>query len=222
MKNKEFIPVISIIVIVLVLLGMAFLLIHKSIASKQEFISSPYVIEMNISEGNRDIIVEPSDDNMVHIIYYGNGKNDLPKEKNGVISYRNKHNNRAVNFIFRSSSKKTIVKIPKSILVLNVSNDNGDIEIKSINIEDMAISVRSDNGDVSIKDIKVYFAEVYTDNGDTSIKADLHSLVARSENGDIDVKFKGKASDFVKHFQEGGKYYEVRSTNGDTKVDFYK
>ena len=86
----------------------------------------------------------------------------------------------------------------------------------------MAISVRSDNGDVSIEDIKAYFAEVYTDNGDTSIKADFHSLVARSENGDIDVKFKGRASDFVKKEKEGGKYYEVRSTNGDTKVDFYK
>lgn len=93
---------------------------------------------------------------------------------------------------------------------------------ESINIEDMAISVRSDNGDVSIEDIKAYFAEVYTDNGDTSIKADFHSLVARSENGDIDVKFKGRASDFVKKEKEGGKYYEVRSTNGDTKVDFYK
>ena len=48
MKNKEFIPVISIIVIVLVLvlLGMAFLLIHKSIASKQEFVSSPDTIEV--------------------------------------------------------------------------------------------------------------------------------------------------------------------------------
>ena len=34
MKNKVIIPVISIIIIVLVLLGMAFLLIHKSIASK--------------------------------------------------------------------------------------------------------------------------------------------------------------------------------------------
>ena len=222
MKNKEFIPVISIIVIVLVLLGMAFLLIHKSVSSKQEFVSSPDTIEVYINEGNRDIIVEPSDDNMVHITYYGNGKNDAPRDELGQVVYKSKHESSIFGFFFNTSSKKTVVKVPKNILVLNVLNDNGDSTIKSINNEDLAITVHSENGDVSIEDIKAYFAEVYTDNGDTSIKADLHSLVASSKNGDIHAKLKGEESDYSREFKEDKKYYNVRSENGDAKVDFYK
>ena len=75
---------------------------------------------------------------------------------------------------------------------------------------------------MSIEDIKAYFAEVYTDNGDTSIKADLHSLVASSKNGDIHAKLKGEESDYSREFKEDKKYYSVRSENGDAKVDFYK
>ena len=222
MKNKEFIPVISIIVIVLVLLGMAFLLIHKSVSSKQEFVSSPDTIEVYINEGNRDIIVEPSDDNMVHITYYGNGKSDAPRDELGQVVYKSKQKSSIFGFLFNTSSKKTVVKVPKNILVLNVLNDNGDSTIKSINNEDLAITVHSENGDVSIEDIKAYFAEVYTDNGDTSIKADLHSLVASSKNGDIHAKLKGEESDYSREFKEDKKYYNVRSENGDAKVDFYK
>ena len=222
MKNKEFIPVISIIVIVLVLLGMAFLLIHKSVSSKQEFVSSPDTIEVYINEGNRDIIVEPSDDDMVHITYYGNGKSDAPRDELGQVVYKSKHKSSIFGFLFNTSSKKTVVKVPKNILVLNVLNDNGDSTIKSINNEDLAITVHSENGDVSIEDVKAYFAEVYTDNGDTSIKADLHSLVASSKNGDIHAKLKGEESDYSREFKEDKKYYNVRSENGDAKVDFYK
>lgn len=222
MKNKEFIPVISIIVIVLVLLGMAFLLIHKSVSSKQEFVSSPDTIEVYINEGNRDIIVEPSDDDMVHITYYGNGKSDAPRDELGQVVYKSKHKSSIFGFLFNTSSKKTVVKVPKNILVLNVLNDNGDSTIKSIKNEDLAITVHSENGDVSIEDIKAYFAEVYTDNGDTSIKADLHSLVASSKNGDIHAKLKGEESDYSREFKEDKKYYNVRSENGDAKVDFYK
>ena len=199
MKNKVIIPVISIIIIVLVLLGMAFLLIHKSIASKQEFVSSPDTIEVYINEGNRDIIVEPSDDDMVH-----------------------KHKSSIFGFLFNTSSKKTVVKVPKNILVLNVLNDNGDSTIKSIKNEDLAITVHSENGDVSIEDVKVYLAETYLNNGDFSIKADLRSLIAESKNGDIHAKLKGEESDYSREFKEDKKYYNVRSENGDAKVDFYK
>ena len=222
MKNKEFIPVISIIVIVLVLLGMAFLLIHKSVSSKQEFVSSPDTIEVYINEGNRDIIVEPSDDNMVHITYYGNGKSDAPRDELGQVVYKSKHKSSIFGFLFNTSSKKTVVKVPKNILVLNVLNDNGDSTIKSINNEDLAITVHSENGDVSIEDVKVYLAETYLDNGDVSIKADLRSLIAKSKNGDIHAKLKGEESDYSREFKEDKKYYNVRSENGDAKVDFYK
>ena len=222
MKNKEFIPVISIIVIVLVLLGMAFLLIHKSVSSKQEFVSSPDTIEVYINEGNRDIIVEPSDDDMVHITYYGNGKSDAPRDELGQVVYKSKHKSSIFGFLFNTSSKKTVVKVPKNILVLNVLNDNGDSTIKSINNEDLAITVHSENGDVSIEDVKVYLAETYLDNGDVSIKADLRSLIAKSKNGDIHAKLKGEESDYSREFKEDKKYYNVRSENGDAKVDFYK
>ncbi|STO01202.1 Uncharacterised protein [[Eubacterium] infirmum] len=222
MKNKEFIPVISIIVIVLVLLGMAFLLIHKSVSSKQEFVSSPDTIEVYINEGNRDIIVEPSDDNMVHITYYGNGKSDAPRDELGQVVYKSKQKSSIFGFLFNTSSKKTVVKVPKNILVLNVLNDNGDSTIKSINNEDLAITVHSENGDVSIEDVKVYLAETYLDNGDVSIKADLRSLIAKSKNGDIHAKLKGEESDYSREFKEDKKYYNVRSENGDAKVDFYK
>lgn len=222
MKNKEFIPVISIIVIVLVLLGMAFLLIHKSISSKQEFVSSPDTIEVYINEGNRDIIVEPSDDDMVHITYYGNGKSDAPRDELGQVVYKSKHKSSIFGFLFNTSSKKTVVKVPKNILVLNVLNDNGDSTIKSIKNEDLAITVHSENGDVSIEDVKVYLAETYLDNGDISIKADLRSLIAKSKNGDIHAKLKGEESDYSKEFKKDKKYYNVRAENGDAKVDFYK
>lgn len=222
MKNKEFIPVISIIVIVLVLLGMAFLLIHKSVSSKQEFVSSPDTIEVYINEGNRDIIVEPSDDDMVHITYYGNGKSDAPRDELGQVVYKSKHKSSIFGFLFNTSSKKTVVKVPKNILVLNVLNDNGDSTIKSIKNEDLAITVHSENGDVSIEDVKVYLAETYLDNGDISIKADLRSLIAKSKNGDIHAKLKGEESDYSREFKEDKKYYNVRSENGDAKVDFYK
>ena len=222
MKNKEFIPVISIIVIVLVLLGMAFLLIHKSVSSKQEFVSSPDTIEVYINEGNRDIIVEQSDDNMVHLTYYGNGKSDAPRDELGQVVYKSKHKSSIFGFLFNTSSKKTVVKVPKNILVLNVLNDNGDSTIKSINNEDLAITVHSENGDVSIEDVKVYLAETYLDNGDVSIKADLRSLIAKSKNGDIHAKLKGEESDYSREFKEDKKYYNVRSENGDAKVDFYK
>ena len=132
MKSKVIIPVISIIIIVLVLLGMAFLLIHKSVSSKQEFVSSPYTIEVYITEENRDVIVEPSNDDQVHITYYGNGKSDAPRDELGQVVYKSKHKSSIFGFIFNSSSKKTIVKVPKNILVLNVLNDNGDSTIKSI------------------------------------------------------------------------------------------
>lgn len=222
MKNKQLIPVISIIVIVLVLLGMAFLLIHKSVSSKQEFVSSPDTIEVYINEGNRDIIVEPSDDDMVHITYYGNGKSDAPRDELGQVVYKSKHKSSISGFFFNTSSKKTVVKVPKNILVLNVLNDNGDSTIKSIKNEDLAITVHSENGDVSIEDVKVYLAETYLDNGDTSIKADLRSLIAKSKNGDIHAKLKGEESDYSREFKEDKKYYNVRSENGDAKVDFYK
>lgn len=221
MKNKVIIPVISIIIIVLVLLGMAFLLIHKSIASKQEFVSSPDTIEVYINERNRDIIVEPSNDDMVHITYYGNGKSDAPRDELGQVVYKSKHESSIFGFFF-NTSKKIVVKVPKNILVLNVLNDNGDSTIKSINNEDLAITVHSENGDVSIEDVKVYLAETYLNNGDFSIKADLRSLIAESKNGDIHAKLKGEESDYSREFKEDKKYYNVRSENGDAKVDFYK
>ena len=222
MKNKVIIPVISIIIIVLVLLGMAFLLIHKSIASKQEFVSSPDTIEVYINEGNRDVIVEPSSDDKVHITYYGNGKSDAPMDELGQVVYKSKHESSIFGFLFNTSSKKIVVKVPKNILVLNVLNDNGDSTIKSINNEDLAITVHSENGDVSIEDVKVYLAETYLNNGDFSIKADLRSLIAESKNGDIHAKLKGEESDYSREFKEDKKYYNVRSENGDAKVDFYK
>ena len=222
MKSKVIIPVISIIIIVLVLLGLAFLFIHKSVSSKQEFVSSPYTIEVYITEENRDVIVEPSNDDKVHITYYGNGKSDAPRDELGQVVYKSKHKSSIFGFIFNTSSKKTVVKVPKNILVLNVLNDNGDSTIKSINNEDLAITVHSENGDVSIEDIKAYFAEVYTDNGDFSIKADLRSLIAESKNGDIHAKLKGEESDYSREFKKDKKYYNVRSENGDAKVDFYK
>jgi hypothetical protein len=222
MKSKVIIPVISIIIIVLVLLGSAFLLIHKSVSSKQEFVSSPYTIEVYITEGNRDVIVEPSNDDKVHITYYGNGKSDAPREELGQVVYKSKHKSSIFSFIFNASSKKTIVKVPKNILMLNVLNENGDSTIKSINNEDLAITVNSENGDVSIEDVKVYFTEINLDNGDASIKADLHSLIANSQNGDIHAKLKGEESDYSRESREDKRYYNVRSENGDTKVDFYK
>lgn len=222
MKSKVIIPVISIIIIVLVLLGSAFLLIHKSVSSKQEFVSSPYTIEVYITEGNRDVIVEPSNDDKVHITYYGNGKSDAPREELGQLVYKSKHKSSIFGFIFNASSKKTIVKVPKNILVLNVLNENGDSTIKSINNEDLAITVNSGNGDVSIEDVKVYFTEINLDNGDASIKADLHSLIANSKNGDIHAKLKGEESDYSRESREDKRYYNVRTENGDTKVDFYK
>ena len=222
MKSKVIIPVISIIIIVLVLLGSAFLLIHKSVSSKQEFVSSPYTIEVYITEGNRDVIVEPSNDDKVHITYYGNGKSDAPREELGQVVYKSKHKSSIFGFIFNTSSKKTIVKVPKNILVLNVLNENGDSTIKSINNEDLAITVNSKNGDVSIEDVKVYYTETNLDNGDASIKADLRSLIAKSKNGDIHAKLKGEESDYSREFKEDKRYYNVRTENGDAKVDFYK
>ena len=222
MKSKVIIPVISIIIIVLVLLGLAFLLIHKSVSSKQEFVSSPYAIEVYITEENRDVIVEPSNDDKVHITYYGNGKSDAPREELGQVVYKSKHKSSIFGFIFNTSSKKTIVKVPKNILVLNVLNENGDSTIKSINNEDLAITVNSENGDVSIEDVKVYYTETNLDNGDASIKADLRSLIAKSKNGDIYAKLKGEESDYSREFKEDKRYYNVRTENGDAKVDFYK
>lgn len=222
MKSKVIIPVISIIIIVLVLLGSAFLLIHKSVSSKQEFVSSPYTIEVYITEGNRDVIVEPSNDDKVHITYYGNGKSDAPREELGQVVYKSKHKSSIFSFIFNTSSKKTIVKVPKNILVLNVLNENGDSTIKSINNKDLAITVNSENGDVSIEDVKVYYTETNLDNGDASIKADLRSLIAKSKNGDIYAKLKGEESDYSREFKEDKRYYNVRTENGDAKVDFYK
>ena len=216
MKNKQLIPVISITIIVL------FLLIHKSIASKQEFVSSPYAIEVYITEENRDVIVEPSNDDKVHITYYGNGKSDAPRDELGQVVYKSKHKSSIFGFIFNTSSKKTIVKVPKNILVLNVLNENGDSTIKSINNEDLAITVNSENGDVSIEDVKVYYTETNLDNGDASIKADLRSLIAKSKNGDIYAKLKGEESDYSREFKEDKRYYNVRTENGDAKVDFYK
>lgn len=222
MKSKVIIPVISIIIIVLVLLVLAFLLIHKSVSSKQEFVSSPYAIEVYITEENRDVIVEPSNDDKVHITYYGNGKSDAPREELGQVVYKSKHKSSIFGFIFNTSSKKTIVKVPKNILVLNVLNENGDSTIKSINNEDLAITVNSENGDVSIEDVKVYYTETNLDNGDASIKADLRSLIAKSKNGDIHAKLKGEESDYSREFKEDKRYYNVRTENGDAKVDFYK
>ena len=222
MKSKVIVPVISIIIIVLVLLGAAFLLIHKSVSSKQEFVSSPYTIEVYITEENRDLIVEPSNDDQVHITYYGNGKSDAPRDELGQVVYKSKHKSSIFGFIFNSSSKKTVVKVPKNILVLNVLNDNGDSTIKSIDNKDLAITVNSENGDVSIEDVKVYFAEINLDNGDASIKADLHGLIANSKNGDIHAKLKGEESDYSREFKEDKRYYNVRSENGDAKVSFTK
>ena len=222
MKSKVIIPVISIIIIVLVLLGSAFLLIHKSVSSKQEFVSSPYTIEVYITEGNRDVIVEPSNDDKVHITYYGNGKSDAPREELGQVVYKSKHKSSIFGFIFNTSSKKTIVKVPKNILVLNVLNENGDSTIKSINNKDLAITVNSENGDVSIEDVKVYYTETNLDNGDASINADLRSLIAKSKNGDIYAKLKGEESDYSREFKEDKRYYNVRTENGDAKVEFYK
>lgn len=222
MKSKVITPVISIIIIVLVLLGSAFLLIHKSVSSKQEFVSSPYAIEVYINEENRDVIVEPSNDDKVHITYYGNGKSDAPREELGQVVYKSKHKSSIFGFIFNTSSKKTIVKVPKNILVLNVLNENGDSTIKSIDNEDLAITVNSENGDVSIEDVKVYYTETNLDNGDASIKADLRSLIAKSKNGDIYAKLKGEESDYSREFKEDKRYYNVRTENGDTKVEFYK
>lgn len=222
MKSKVIIPVISIIIIVLVLLGSAFLLIHKSVSSKQEFVSSPYTIEVYITEENRDVIVEPSNDDKVHITYYGNGKSDAPREELGQVVYKSKYKSSIFGFIFNTSSKKTVVKVPKNILVLNVLNENGDSTIKSINNEDLAITVNSENGDVSIEDVKVYYTETNLDNGDASIKADLRSLIAKSKNGDIHAKLKGEESDYSREFKEDKRYYNVRTENGDAKVDFYK
>ena len=222
MKNKQVIPVISITIIVLVLLVLAFLLIHKSVSSKQEFVSSPYTIEVYITEKNRDVIVEPSNDDKVHITYYGNGKSDAPREELGQVVYKSKHKSSIFGFIFNTSSKKTIVKVPKNILVLNVLNENGDSTIKSINNEDLAITVNSENGDVSIEDVKVYYTETNLDNGDASIKADLRSLIAKSKNGDIYAKLKGEELDYSREFKEDKRYYNVRAENGDTKVEFYK
>ena len=105
MKSKVIVPVISIIIIVLVLLGAAFLLIHKSVSSKQEFVSSPYTIEVYITEENRDVIVEPSNDDQVHITYYGNGKSDAPRDELGQVVYKSKHKSSIFGFIFNSSSK---------------------------------------------------------------------------------------------------------------------
>ena len=222
MKSKVIIPVISIIIIVLVLLGSVFLLIHKSVSSKQEFVSSPYAIEVYITEENRDVIVEPSNDDKVHITYYGNGKSDAPRDELGQVVYKSKHKSSIFGFIFNTSSKKTIVKVPKNILVLNVLNENGDSTIKSIDNEDLAITVNSENGDVSIEDVKVYYTETNLDNGDASIKADLRSLIAKSKNGDIYAKLKGEESDYSREFKEDKRYYNVRTENGDTKVEFYK
>ena len=222
MKSKVIIPVISIIIIVLVLLVLAFLLIHKSVSSKQEFVSSPYAIEVYITEENRDVIVEPSNDDKVHITYYGNGKSDAPREELGQVVYKSKHKSSIFGFIFNTSSKKTIVKVPKNILVLNVLNENGDSTIKSINNKDLAITVNSENGDVSIEDVKVYYTETNLDNGDASINADLRSLIAKSKNGDIYAKLKGEESDYSREFKEDKRYYNVRTENGDAKVDFYK
>ena len=222
MKNKQLIPVISITIIVLVLLVLAFLLIHKSVSSKQEFVSSPYAIEVYITEENRDVIVEPSNDDKVHITYYGNGKSDAPRDELGQVVYKSKHKSSIFGFIFNTSSKKTIVKVPQNILVLNVLNENGDSTIKSIDNEDLAMTVSSENGDVSIEDVKVYYTETNLDNGDASIKADLRSLIAKSKNGDIYAKLKGEESDYSREFKEDKRYYNVRTENGDTKVEFYK
>lgn len=82
--------------------------------------------------------------------------------------------------------------------------------------------MHSENGDVSIEDVKVYLAETYLDNGDVSIKADLRSLIAKSKNGDIHAKLKGEESDYSREFKEDKKYYNVRTENGDAKIDFYK
>lgn len=186
--------------------------------------------ELSIASITTDIRVTPSTDGKIHLRYTYKTF-DTPKTREEILAIIWKPNGAEARFQldqsagderswkaklaelaklgFRADDAKAEIKLPPSILKVQIKSVSGDFKTEGIKLESLdAITV---SGDIELKRATVTELHAQTVSGDVDVEGQVNQLKGKSVSGDLEFKSE-LASPQV----------EFSTTSGDMEVEFKK
>ncbi len=170
--------------------------------------------QLEVSATATDISVKYGDK---YNVEYEGPKNLKPtvSRKNGSLTIK-----QSASGIHRINGDPTItITVPKRLLKsLNLSTDDGDIEVENISTTN-PISLNTDDGDIDINNLKSPSGKIDTSNGDITINKLNSKNVFKINTDDGDIKVKGdSSSDTFTQNKNSTNVLTASTQDGDIKI----
>ena len=170
--------------------------------------------QLEVSATATDISVKYGDK---YNVEYEGPKNLKPtvSRKNGSLTIK-----QSASGIHRINGDPTItITVPKHLLKsLNLSTDDGDIEVENIATTN-PISLNTDDGDIDINNLKSTSGKIDTSDGDITINKLNSKNVFKINTDDGDIKVKGdSSSDTFTQNKNSTNVLTASTQDGDIKI----
>lgn len=170
--------------------------------------------QLKVSVTATDISVKYGDK---YNVEYEGPKNLKPtvSRKNGSLTIK-----QSASGIHRINGDPTItITVPKHLLKsLNLSTDDGDIEVENIATTN-TISLNTDDGDIDINNLKSPSGKIDTSNGDITINKlnSKNGFKINTDDGDIKVKGDSSSDTFTQN-KNSTNVLTASTQDGDIKI----
>lgn len=170
--------------------------------------------QLKVSVTATDISVKYGDK---YNVEYEGPKNLKPtvSRKNGSLTIK-----QSASGIHRINGDPTItITVPKHLLKsLNLSTDDGDIEVENIATTN-PISLNTDDGDIDINNLKSPSGKIDTSNGDITINKlnSKNGFKINTDDGDIKVKGDSSSDTFTQN-KNSTNVLTASTQDGDIKI----
>jgi len=200
MKNIKKIGIILVIVGSIVL-GVAALQVGgnwerlSSVTPFEEkyFTTSAEITRIEVDVDNVEVIVEPSDDDGVHVVYFENNRMtyEIKEGSNQKLTIKNKFSNNISDWVgINISEGENYLKIlvpSDSKVEIDIEGSNGSISVEDIQLSKALI--KTSNAKISLQDVDVLDRfEVKTSNGKIElINVSGNNIIVKTSNGRIEA-----------------------------------
>lgn len=171
--------------------------------------------DLSIASVRTDVEIKQVDGDQITLDLKGQFENENPLEvvnQGGELAIKIKENSdhdHFFNFNFDSGDSHLKLGIPKSITEVAVKSVSGDLKANGLKLERMKLETVS--GDSNIEKTGAEQMELKSVSGDVFATGNIGKFTAHSVSGDVRVQFENSSPNI-----------ELKTTSGDTSVEFKK
>ena len=188
---------------------------------KKSFTPDTQVNGINLDVRDREIEVDLSEDDQIHIQYSENDKEyyDISVSDENVLTMVNTSNKEWTDYIGGKPSaedRKIVLQVPTALLdTVTLSTTNEEVSLPALAVKD-SISVSSNGGNIIFENLDVGNTLTLTvKNGDIS-----GTITGSYDDFTIQTEIKKGDSNLPDNKDSGDKTLKVSSNNGDVNIEF--